>query len=68
MNESGVTVLPGVYHDGDWTKDELERLSRSETVIRRGKRYRACHECLMVVRVDRWLFGSMHICRDYSGE
>lgn len=51
-----------IYHDGSWTEPELMRLHAGEVVDRNGKRFRACGECAKVIRIDRPIWGSMHIC------
>lgn len=32
-----------------------------------GKLYGRCAMCRSIVRVDKWLFGSLHLCADAKG-
>lgn len=51
-----------VYHDGTWNMSELKRLVAGELVDRNGRRYGMCQGCRTVIRVDKLLIGSLHIC------
>lgn len=45
-----------------FTDDEARRLKRGDIVIVRGKRYGLCAGCRQIVRLDKPLLGSLHIC------
>ncbi len=45
-----------------FTPDEQQRLCRWETVDIGGKRYRMCSGCMQVIRVNKPIFGSLHVC------
>lgn len=51
-----------VWTDGTWSKDELLRMARGEFIDRNGKRYGICRDCRKVIRVDKPLFGALHVC------
>lgn len=51
-----------IYHDGSWTEEELIKLANKEPVDRNGKRYIVCWNCQTIVRIDKFLLGSLHIC------
>ena len=53
-----------ISHDGTWTREELEAFARGDVIDRNGKRYRVCDACKRVIRVDRPIFGSIHICTE----
>ncbi len=51
-----------IWHDGTWNNDELRRLAAGERIDRNGKRYGMCGGCRTVIRLDRPIFGSLHVC------
>ncbi len=52
-----------IYSDGTWSRDELMRLASGAFIDRNGKRYAMCHNCRTVIRVDKPIFGSIHVCQ-----
>lgn len=52
-----------IWHDGTWSRPELVKLSQGEFIDRNGKRFGMCNNCRTVIRVDKPLFGSIHICQ-----
>ena len=57
-------VTAHVYHDGTWSTEELIAMSKGKFIDRNGKRYGMCHDCRRIIRIDRTVFGSMHICNN----
>lgn len=39
-------------------------LKPGQVVAVGGKLYGRCADCRSIVRVDKWLFGSLHLCVD----
>jgi hypothetical protein len=55
-----------IWHDGTWNNDELRRLVAGERIDRNGKRYGVCGECRTVIRLDKPIFGSLHLCDEQA--
>ena len=45
-----------------FTKRELELLNSGEIIDINGNRYGLCRYCNKVVRLNKSLFGSLHVC------
>ena len=45
-----------------FARDELSRLQAGELIVVNGRRYRICDVCWQIVRVNKPLIGSWHIC------
>ena len=43
-------------------------LKPGQLVAVNGKIYGRCAECKEIVRVDKWLFGSLHLCTPARGK
>jgi hypothetical protein len=56
-------IVPPIQHDGTWNDDELVRLAAGERIDRNGKRYGLCLLCRAVIRLDKPIFGSIHLCK-----
>lgn len=41
---------------------DLKNLKPGQIVAVGVKIYGRCHDCRDLVRVDKWLFGSLHLC------
>ena len=52
-----------IWSDDTWNKDELRRLVAGERIDRNGKRYGMCFGCRTVMRIDKPIFGSLHVWR-----
>ena len=50
------------YHGEPLTPVEMDRLSRGERVVVAGAIYMMCHECRTVVKMNKFLIGSIHLC------
>lgn len=48
--------------DMTFTIGELRKMASGQFVDRGGKRYAICRECTKVIRVDKPLMGSLHLC------
>jgi hypothetical protein len=59
---SGSARTATVWHDGTWNRDELLRMAKGERIDRNGKRYGMCSGCRIIVRLDKPIFGSLHLC------
>lgn len=55
-----------IWHDGSWSRAELQRMADGEFIDRNGKRYAVCQDCGSVIRMDKPLLGSMHSCEPPS--
>lgn len=47
-----------------FSADELDTLRRGGTVTIGGAVYRLCFNCQCVVKMNKVLFGSVHICEE----
>ena len=50
------------YHNGSFTREELKILGKGDVLSSYGKRYGVCNKCRTVVRLNKILLGSMHVC------
>ncbi len=51
-----------IYHDGSWTIEELKKFLSGKFIDRNGKRYGMCQDCRKIIRLDKVIFGSIHVC------
>jgi hypothetical protein len=58
-----------IFADDTWRGDtkRLRRMAKGAIVERGNKLYARCGQCATVVRVDKPLVGSMHLCRNSAG-
>jgi len=55
-----------VYSDGCWDEEELEKMADGHFIERNRKLYGMCCGCHKIVRVDKPILGSIHICKRMS--
>jgi hypothetical protein len=51
-----------IWHDGSWNRDELIRMAQGERLDRNGKRYAMCSGCRTIIRLDKPILSSLHVC------
>lgn len=45
---------------------DLSQLKPGQVVVINGKSYGRCADCDGIVRIDKWLIGSVHLCNPPS--
>ncbi len=50
--------------DNDSNEDDSlnDRLARGESVVVGNAIYAICPNCRALVKINKWLFGSLHVC------
>lgn len=51
-----------IYHDGSFTRKEIQQMIQGKLLDRNGKRYGLCKNCKQIIRLDKPLFGGLHFC------
>ena len=57
------TTLKDRCSDNNTHKSAFERMTKGEIVEMNNKLYGICSECGSLVRIDKPIFGSIHLCK-----
>ena len=55
-------AFSSIHHDGTFNAEELAKLANGQFIDRNGKRYATCRDCRKVIRIDKPMLGSLHLC------